>query len=69
MATVVYLKKGERRPDGDTSPLLDCRPSRREQAIKQSSAGLTIYIRLDDLEKAIADLSDKGAETIYVRKH
>jgi len=67
VAKIVYLKKGERRPKGDKSPLVECTPGRRREELEQSAAGVTYRIRSDDLDSAIATFEEKGATTIYVR--
>ncbi len=67
MAKVIYLKKSERRPKGDKSPLIECAPGRRQEELEQSAAGVTYRIRSDDLDSAIATFEEKGATTIYVR--
>ena len=69
MVKVVYLKKGERRPSGDKSLLIECRPGLRGEELVQSSSGVTAKIRPEGLEAMIADLDEKGAKTVYVRKY
>ena len=69
MVKVIYLKKGQRRPRNEKTVLIDCRPNRRQEAIEQSAAGVTMWIRTGDLEKTIAGLAQKGVKKIHVRSH
>lgn len=66
---IVYLAKGERRPLGDRSLLIDCRRGRGgEELIKHSSGATTLRSTADRLDALIADMEQKGAARIYVRR-
>ncbi len=68
MVEVVYLGKGERRPPGDKSVLIECKPRQRGQKLIESSSGVTFKIRPEELEEIIAGLNRKGVKKVYVRK-
>ena len=68
MVQVVHLAKGERRPRGERSIVIECEPGRRvEEIIDDAASGITMRIRSDDLEATIVSLVGKGVKKVYVR--
>ncbi len=62
---IVYLKKGERRPRGDKSLLIICKPGGQEMT--QGAQGASITVPPADLDEFLASIKHKGAATVYVR--
>ena len=66
---VIYLAKGEWRPPGDKSLLIDATRGRGgEELTEHPSGAVTIRTTADRLDTLIADMEQKGAERLYVRK-
>jgi hypothetical protein len=65
--TLVYLKKGERPPQGDgKTVIVDCSGSGGAE-IDDSPKRMLIRVRHAEAEGVIADLAERGVKKIYVR--
>ena len=68
MVEVVHLAKGERRPSGERTIVIECKLGRRvEEIIDDAASGITMRIRSDGLQATIAGLAEKGVKKVYVR--
>ena len=68
MVEVVYLKRGEWRPEGDKSLLIECIPGQRgDEATRDTSGGAILRVRASELHAHLATLDESRAAKVYVR--
>jgi hypothetical protein len=62
---IITLKKGQRRPAGDTTLIIICRPG--NETLTSGPKGPTVSLPESDAIALLAKLERKGAKKVYVR--